>query len=691
MRLNGKHHCLLILLLYTALVSGQSSGYIADSLSIPVEIKTSRSYDNGVVTLGRSQFLSFPASFDDPARLLLKYPGISTPNDQANAVIYHALPSHMHQWQLYGARTLNPNHLSNAGTANDGPSRSAGGVNMMSGQVIGTMAFHGNPSDQSLNSLAGNSDVRLRNPYQNNVNLNLSLIGMEAGIDRVWGEKQPQNLMLNYRYSTVGLLTDLGLDFGGEVIKYQDLTAKYSIETASAGTFEIYGILGISSNNKDTISPVIEYADAQQVDYTKDNLVIGVAHTKALSDSAEVATTINYSRSAESRTSQDFFTDLDNFRDFDLDEQMISLTSYVHRRYTGYSLKLQLQSTYIDSRLASTISDKAFQPGVGFATLDNGANKDRLETILSSTYSQQMGSKSSIDVTVGMMHYHISALRAVGSASYTYRPNSNSSIIASYARSAQEVYPELLQQYRRPDRADPWLADHFRLSYQYKALTVATYYSAMHSLLGTVSGTVFSPLDELGNAPYVSNGPGISSPLFHPFFATTATVYGVDLSYQTEVAGVDVHPTLSLLKGEQLLAGVVSTPLPFSFGHIANIRLAKKWQLSERRYMGLGVSMHHRGGGYQSTVDPERSLDIGYTVYDGSAPYSQRLSSYYRVDLRWYYIVKKGSYKSTISLDIQNVTNRQNDAFLYYEPATGSSALQQQLGLLPVLSWRVSI
>jgi len=116
-----KHHCLLILLLYTALASGQTLDYISDSLSTPIEIKTSRSYDNGVVTLGRSQFLSFPASFDDPARLLLKYPGISTPNDQANAVIYHGLPSHMHQWQLYGARTLNPNHLSNAGTANDGP------------------------------------------------------------------------------------------------------------------------------------------------------------------------------------------------------------------------------------------------------------------------------------------------------------------------------------------------------------------------------------------------------------------------------------------------------------------------------------------------------------------------------------------------------------------------------------------
>ena len=52
--------------------------------------------------------------------------------------------------------------------------------------------------------------MSLRSPYQNSITANLSLIGLEAGIDRVFDEGN-SSLLANYRYSTVGLLGQWGL------------------------------------------------------------------------------------------------------------------------------------------------------------------------------------------------------------------------------------------------------------------------------------------------------------------------------------------------------------------------------------------------------------------------------------------------------------------------------------------------
>ena len=168
----------------------------SDSLEMPltdqiseVEIYSNLIKNDNVVSLSRKQFLTMAGSLEDPTRLLIKFPGTSTVNDQANSVVFRAMPSQYHRWSLYGARVLNPNHLGNAGTISDFPGRSSGGVNMFSGQVIGNLQFNGNPSGASLDALSASSDMKLRDPFKNSITTNLSLIGLEAGLDRVSKEK----------------------------------------------------------------------------------------------------------------------------------------------------------------------------------------------------------------------------------------------------------------------------------------------------------------------------------------------------------------------------------------------------------------------------------------------------------------------------------------------------------------------
>ena len=673
----------LVFLLFCMQFSVSAQG-LADTLAVPVEIRTTRGYENGVVSLSRSNFLSMPASFDDPSRLLLKYPGISTANDQANSVIYHGLPSHFHQWQLYGARILNPNHLSNAGTLSDNSSTSSGGVNMMSGQVIGEMSFYGNPSAKSLNSIAGNSDVKLRDPYQNNVNLNVSLIGMEAGIDRMMGKQKNQSLMLNYRYSTVGLLTDFGLDFGGEVIKYQDATAKYSIKTKKVGNFNFYAVYGKSTNDKAAVSPVTEMKDSLEVGYLKDTEIYGISHSIKLKDSMTWSSTINHSLLLESRSANTpyslFETKTDQRASSEIQERLTSFSSQLSKLYSSGKLTAGISVNQLRSYVSNAIRvGPDDQHPVGATVLSSAYySKNRTETLGTVSYESHLGGIN-YRLNAGALYSTVNRWYPTGAVSFS-TANGFGAMQFSYALAAQEPSPYISNLYRISEERSRHTQSHsLKLQQSYKAFSVSLFYHRLFNIVYADVGGIVSSLDEVGM---------VLNKDFELYYST-ADIYGIDLNYNTTIAGIDLFSTLTLMNGSQRIEEK-SVNIPYNYGHIANLRMSKKWKLTKSGFLGLGVSVHHRGGAFQSKVDTENSIDIGHTAYLPENPYSVRLKNYWRVDMRLYYAVQRGSYKSTVSLDIQNVTNRLNDAFYYYEALDGAARLRQQLGLLPVLSWRVS-
>src|SRR5690606_14887836 len=74
----------------------------------------------------------------------------------------------------------------------------------------------------------------------------IGILGTEATLEGPF-KKGRSSYLLNYRYSTLSMLNDLGLvNFGG-VPKYQDLSFKVHVPTKSFGTFSLFGLGGKSS------------------------------------------------------------------------------------------------------------------------------------------------------------------------------------------------------------------------------------------------------------------------------------------------------------------------------------------------------------------------------------------------------------------------------------------------------------
>jgi hypothetical protein len=95
------------------------------------------------------------------------------------------------------------------------------------------------------------------------------------------------------------------------------------------------------------------------------------------------------------------------------------------------------------------------------------------------------------------------------------------------------------------------------------------------------------------------------------------------------------------------------------------------------------------GGQKTTPINLEESGQEGEAVYLWDQRYSKRLPAYFRTDIRLAYTINKVATSSTISLDIQNVTARQNVFNQYYNEETGALEYNYQLGLIPVLSYRL--
>jgi hypothetical protein len=64
--------------------------------------------------------------------------------------------------------------------------------------------------------------------------------------------------------------------------------------------------------------------------------------------------------------------------------------------------------------------------------------------------------------------------------------------------------------------------------------------------------------------------------------------------------------------------------------------------------------------------------------------------NFFRTDLRIYLKKEKPGRNGMWILDVQNLTNQENLAFNYFDRAQGVVVAQNQLGIIPILSYRIS-
>ncbi len=234
----------------------------------------------------------YAGGFNDPSRILANFAGITSTQDGSNDIIVRGNSPKYVQWRLEGEQITNPNHF--------GDQSSVGGsVSILNNNLLAASDFHtGAFTAEFGDVLSGVYDVRLRNGNNEQVEavFGFGLLGTELTVEGPLGGGRPltpkgepkkgsfelnssgrggsdklasvgspsggrgkngrPSFLLNYRYSTAGLLSQLGLlgDFSG-VLKFQDATFKLVFPTEKMGVFTLYGMGGLSSFGFEDVTP----------------------------------------------------------------------------------------------------------------------------------------------------------------------------------------------------------------------------------------------------------------------------------------------------------------------------------------------------------------------------------------------------------------------------------------------------
>jgi hypothetical protein len=123
-----------------------------------------------------------------------------------------------------------------------------------------------------------------------------------------------------------------------------------------------------------------------------------------------------------------------------------------------------------------------------------------------------------------------------------------------------------------------------------------------------------------------------------------------------------------------------------------SLTAGKEWnwnRKSKMRTFGLNLKLLASGGQMDTPIDLEASKTQGETVYLENLAFSKRLPAYFRLDTG---VRLKRNYRrltTTLSLDIQNVTNRQNIGGQEFDVEVGEIKTWYQAPLIPILAYRL--
>ena len=231
----------------------------------------------------------YAGSINDPSRMVSSYAGVTNSPSGNNDIIVRGNSPRGISWRLEGVEVPNPNHFANEGAT--GGAISALNSDMLANSDFYTGAF----APEYGNVLSGVFDMKLRsgNNEKHEYAFGAGVIGTDMMLEGPFKANYTGSYLINYRYSSLAMLSSAGLVHFDGVPKFQDGSFKIVLPTHTAGMFSIFGLGGIShilNSLKDSIDKTSDLGD-----YGARLGVLGVNHTYAFNDHTYVKSSVTLS------------------------------------------------------------------------------------------------------------------------------------------------------------------------------------------------------------------------------------------------------------------------------------------------------------------------------------------------------------------------------------------------------------
>jgi hypothetical protein len=636
----------------------------------------------GGVQLTVEKSLRVPANFFDPLRMAVSTPGVVAMNDQGNVISVKGYSPNAMLWRVQGLDVLNPNHLANAGTLSDRPVSFGGSVSVLSAQVLDNTQFFTGAFPAFIgNALSAAVDMRLRegNKNKHEFTAQASVIGLDLAAEGPLSKKKNSSFLANYRYSTVGLLAGLGLNFGDEQINFQDFSFHGHVRHARAET-SFFGFGGLSSN-RFARKPETEWkTEKDRYDINFDGSVggLGVTHRWGrlwrweFGSALSTQTQNRFSKSAE--IGQPHI----NAETFEQTQWLLTNKLVVRRNWKRQQLEAGVQSNSQSGTLnVQTVVPLYFS--LGFPNFSGRMTGSLIQPFVQ--FSHRVSKKWELQTGLRAPFFTYNGTHAWEPRIALQRFLPNGSLHVSYNEVSQM---QSVQMYIQPGnrnlaltRAAQWLAE-WRTSWRATQFSAQAFYHQLRDVPIATDGSLFSAInqfDEFAPAGLVSEGRGTNVGV------AASMERKFSNSFYYAINGTGYQSTFTDIRQ-------VAYTSRFSGRYAFNLLAGKEWGHAARTF-GVHIRFLYFGGLRQQPIDVLVSQLYGTTLFDTSRGYVVPLPDYWRPDLRISWRKNKPNYTRTLSLDIQNVANHQNVAFTYYDSFLQRVETRYQLGIIPVIVYRV--
>ena len=643
----------------------------------------------------------FSGTRNDPSRMAQNFAGVSGTNDGRNDIIIRGNSPSGVLWRMDGIDIPNPNHFSTIGST--GGPVSILNINTLKNSDFLTSAF---PS-QYGNAIAGVFDLRMRNGNADKREFigQMGFNGFEFGAEGPLSKSSKASYLIDYRYSMVAALQNLGLKFGtgSATPYYQDITFKINLPTEKAGTFSIFGLGGESHIN---FLPEAQGEDNlySSNDGTQRNRkfksltgVVGISHQYFYNSNASSKTSV-----AVAGLSAKYNEDI--VEEGKQNERAFLRNSEQVRYFISHSFnkKFSVKNQFTAGVIADISTLKLRQDYIrdGDSVLSNLLDANETATLLRGYINLGRRFTDKLSTNIGLYAQNFTINNSVSveprwNIKYQLKPNQSISFGAGLHSQVQplEVYfyqtksntgaisftnkqLDFVKSVQGALGYDLNVSRYFHIKtevygqYIYNAAVERT--ASSFSLLN--SGSDFTIPDKTN---LVNNGKGYN--------------YGIELTAEKFLhKGFYYLLTVSLFESKYQGSDNIWRNTAFNSNYVVNALAGKEWKLNNKTTFGIDTKVTVTGGQRYKPFDLLASKAAGYIVYKENEAYSLQNATYIRWDFKFSYIRNLRKVTQKWFIDLQNLNNRENIYIRTLNPKTGVESRINQMGLFPNINYQIT-
>lgn len=648
----------------------------------------------------------YPAAISDPARMAKNFAGVTGGDDAGNEIIIRGNSPSTMLWRLEGVEIPSPNHFSEEGY-------SSGFVSILSSNLVDNSDFiTGAFPGEYGNAISGVFDINLRkgNNMKRETAIQIGVLGTDVSMEGPFKKGYGGSYLVNYRYSTLGLMENLGLiPNAGGIPTYQDLSFKLNLPAGKAGVFSLWGIGGkAKSVDKNELDPSEweTYWDRIGFDFRTGMGAAGITHTWFPDDKSYFKTTIAWTGETSGEEQQIYNTtgqgaeisvgDPEPYSDSDYNKTALKANVLFNRKVNShFSYRSGLTYTNMKYSMKAEGVDET-NDGNWRSWINEEGNTWMMQGYTSLKY--RFNRKFSATGGVHLLYFGLNTeLSVEPRVALKLQCSSTQSIgIAAGIHSRHDALTTYFMQvpvhenlYITPNtdlklrKAFHVVLSHDHMLSKDLRLLVEVYYQHLWNLpVAADTSSTFSSV----NGNWVEN------------YVDTLLSDGIGRNFGLEMTLEKFFTnrfyfmvTGSLFDSKYRASNGKWYNTRYNVHYATNVVGGKEFAVGKRKnnFIGLNLKLSWAGGMRDTPIDLDQSVEEGYAVIIQDQRYETSHKDYFRTDFGVSYRLNRKRVSHTFSLDIQNITNHENVISQYYDPGNFDLETEYHMGILPVLNYKI--